>query len=118
MQYESGHSIDGALVSLGGMKGLPYRGRLVDQTLKACTIAPLVILSPNGNRISALIQNSPASPDWVGLHFGDDAFASNYIYLYPGQSFQIDSDLPWTGAVQAICQTSTATLSVTEISVP
>lgn len=116
MQQENG--VMGPIYSLAGIPGVPGRGRVIDQTLKACTTATLMLAPANGNRISLLIQNFISSADAVGIHLGDDAFASNYFFIYPGQSFQIDKDFPWTGAVLGICQTSTATVSVNEVSVP
>lgn len=109
---ESGHV--GELVSLGGIRGVPHRGRQMRTGLH--TIAGGAtedIAQDNGHRVSALILN--AGPDTIGLKFGN---TYNAIILQSGDFFQIDADFPWTGKIQALPPTLTTVVYINEVSVP
>jgi len=116
-RYEAGYM--GTLVSLGGVKGMPNRGRKLYSQYEAFVGADgRIVLGSNPGRISAIIQNVYTSAGHVVVALGDIVSGTEYTaYLQPGQSFQIDYNFPWTGIVLLNPQ-STAICWVTEISVP
>lgn len=113
MAQESGYS--GELVSLGGVRGIRFRGRQCDSaTYTLVTGDNQSVLVENGRRISAIIQNVD-DVDAVDVRLGDGPV---FVRIYPHGSLQIDSDFPWTGYVYGQAVANTPTVRVFEVSVP
>lgn len=70
------------------------------------------LLSPTGERIIAILTNDGV--DTVYLKLGNPpAVVNSSLRILPGQSFQIDKDFPWTGAVQGIVATTPSNVIIT-----
>lgn len=105
------------LYSLSGKPGSKYRGRQCQTSWISLNNSFQLVFGENGNRISALIilSNVATAPMYISL--GQVATGTEQFPLYPGQSFQIDGNFPWTGSVYA--QTAgVGVIFATEISVP
>ena len=112
MAQESGYN--GVLISLGGVKGAPNRGRYTVANVRTMTAAPYPVAPSNSRRLSLVIAN--LHTDYMRVYFGRD-FGTSYIQLQPGQSIQIDSDLPWTGDVYVDSPVSAGVVNYVEVSV-
>jgi hypothetical protein len=113
MPIETGFS--GYLVSLSGMWDNSGRGRKVETTTVVVDTSNSPVLPVNNDRIAALLINNDSSND-IYLALGEDAAANKGIWLKSGGGwFQIDRDMPWTGAVNGIANTAACNLLVTEI---
>lgn len=112
---------NGVLVSLGGVKDTSGRGRLADYEYVTMTGAiSRQLLAPNPKRIAACIQN-------IGHLYGGVAALIQIDKSYPGsgprfnldvrETFWINQDFPWTGAVFAYVAAGGLYLYVNEISI-
>lgn len=100
------------LVSLGGVVQTNGRGREMYHAQVTIPAAGVCVLNNNPKRISAIIQN-------IGTVVHSICFDPNTIslYVYPGQSFQIDSDFPWTGEVFIYATGVVSTVQICEVSI-
>lgn len=115
MPQEAGYwGGDTPLVSLGGVRGVPFRGRKIE-TVLSVVVNAATILTSNPNRISAIIQNTGAETLYIGL--GENPSGAIGLVLQPGQPLQIDTDFPWIGDVRAYCAVS-CQVNTVEVSVP
>ena len=105
------------LISLGGMIATHNRGRKIETWSIAYNTPYFNILSANGNRISAIINNALSPGQTLFLVFGEALVGTDYFPLLPGQSLQIDKDFPWTGMVNGV-GTGASFVYVTESSIP
>ena len=108
MAQESG--FNGRLVSLGGIQGAIGRGRQTNPVVWTIS-AKTQILSENGRRQSAIIQNTGAV--LATLYFGTDTVG---MTLLPNGNIQIDINFSWTGNIWA--NSAGTTLETIEVSVP
>lgn len=104
------------LVSLGGVLGVPFIGRQADINTHHVSTTRRQLLGNNSRRIAALLVASKANDDTVPVYLADSSDAT--VILSPGDSFQIDYNLPWTGSVYGISTGADEVINVTEISVP
>lgn len=114
IRQESGYK--GQLVSLSGLLGAPGRGRQVEDAPWVVPAAETVmVLSGNGRRIAAVFQNLPGSAGDAEISLGENSGKTEI--LQPGDSWQIDINIPWTDSVWCYSLAG-CTLLVTEICIP
>jgi hypothetical protein len=111
----------GRLKSLANVEGSPNRGVRVDFRWVATTgtTSGTVALTPNTRRKWAILHNSPYyNSAALYIHFNDpmDGTATG-ISLDVGDSFVIDDNFPYTGAVYVGTPTGIGNLLVYEASI-
>lgn len=111
---EPGYS--GQLISLGGVQGAIGQGReRLSRRLVATAAADAMVVFPSNQlRLFATFYNAGAAP--IYLCFGAPSSSDVQAILVAGTWFQIDKDLPWTGAL-SIYFTSAGTLYSNEVSI-
>jgi hypothetical protein len=111
---EAGYN--GRLVSLGGVVGGVGRGRRGERFTRALSAGVGQIGIPsNPGRIAATIQIFNGADD-LQVYFGDSTDGPAYI-LAPRDMLQIDSNLPWIGAVYLYSAGAGVTVLCNEVSV-
>jgi len=103
----------GRVVGLGALLGQPNQGRRSTPIAVSPTTTRVTIAPANSKRIALLIQNVHASADCY-IYFGTDTSPVAYLY-HGGGNMTINTDLPWTGQVDAAGIGATAQLVGTEI---
>ena len=110
--YEPGFR--GRMVSLGGVAGREGLGLHTRRPDAPITVTDQYILNTNQARMWALIQNTGLVND-LRICLDEGTGIAPAFVLKPGETLQIDKNLPWTGAVYA--QSTTTTVEYIEASV-
>ncbi len=96
--------------SISGLKSTKEPEPINEAVVAGLTSTQLV--GPSGERIVVILTND--GTDTVYLKLGNaPAVINSSLRMLPGQSFQIDKDFPWVGAVHGICATTASNVVIT-----
>lgn len=116
MPKESGYRQGAGLISLSGVHDYSGNGREVQDLTVTVATSSTPVLHTNPKRIWALFINIGVKD--VYLQFGQDAAIDTGIYLITAGGWcLINEQMPWTGEVNAIADTTPCTLQVLECSI-
>lgn len=101
----------GQYISLAGRKGAPGKGLKIWSSTPAPGTTPVVVCSPNSDRVYALITNEGTID--VKIAF-DESFGNGYHTLKPNGSMLINQDMPWIGGIYAETAAGTGLLGLEE----
>jgi len=105
------------LISLGGFKGLPGKGRIIRTSVYVVTStggSHDTIASDNPKRIALSITNNTPG-DVAILQIGQSG--QSVVYLAYGDTLLINENFPTTAQITCSAQTSSVTMLITEFSV-
>jgi len=108
---------NGRLMSLGGVIGREGLGLVVENKIYTETGIATQLIPSNPARYWLIMRNIGTLR--TNIAFGPDGggyATANHIYLEPGDVFQIDRMIPWTGSISCFAA-GDVLLSVAEASV-
>jgi hypothetical protein len=97
VKYEAPACV-GQLTSLCGVKGRLNKGLLIKRPNASVNITTdALILHANPRRVFALIQNCYSEIGYISFDSGTGIAAT--FQIRPGETLQLDKNIPWTGPV-------------------